>query len=348
MEHKGNRRTRGFSLMELTVAMALGLIVLGAAAGLFHKALDASFLVSQRAQMQQDARAALGVMAKDISLAGAGLPTGGVQLPVQNGATPSKFACDQTGLCYVGNNQYPGNNYLYGVIPNPASGAILQTGITATDSTTVAYTDTEFRLNAYNVALSPNGDLATFTLPNPAPVPAPQAVNDPAVGLKVGDLVLFSNNIGAAIGEVTLVQPGGQVSFANGDALNINQSAAGSGNIAAIAAGTNTLAYRLLVITYYVDQPSGSPPRLMRQLSGHDPVPVGENLSGLQISYDIFDESANQVTSNLKDAGGFPNQIRKVNLGISTRSPVKGTGYQSLALVTSVSARNMSFRDRYR
>jgi len=348
MQAFGKRTIRGFTLLEMTVAIAVGLIVIGSAVGLFRQALNASFVVTQRAQMQQEARAAVGMMSKDISLAGSGLPTGGVQLPTKSGATASKFGCDQTAVCYVSNNAYPGN-YLYGVIPNPAAGAVLQAGVGATDSITVAYTDMDFRLYSYVATLAPDGSSATFALPNPAPNPAPQAVNDSAVGLKAGDLVLFSNNVGSAVGEVTKVQAGNQVSFANGDALNINQNSAGAGNIAAISAGSNTVAYRLLVITYYVDQQAGSPPRLMRQLNGQTPVPVAENLAGMQVSYDIFDESTNQVTSDLKDAGGVPNQIRKVNLDISARSPLQGTsGYQSFNLATSVSVRNMSFRDRYR
>ena len=348
MQALARHTTRGFTLLEMSIAMAISLIVIASAASLFKQGLTSSFLVTQRAQMQQEARAAIGMMSKDISLAGSGLPTGGVQLPTNNGATASKFGCDQTAVCYISNNSYPGN-YLYGVIPNPASGAILQTGVGATDSITVAYNDTDFRLNSYTATLSPNGASVTFTLPNPAPIPAPQAVNDPAVGLKAGDLVLLSNNLGSAIGEVTKVQGGNQVSFDNGDPLNINQSGATAGNIAAIAAGNNTVAYRLLVITYYIDDQPGSQPRLMRQVNGQTPVPVSEDLAGLQVSFDIFDESANQVTSNLKDAGGFPNQIRKVNLDISTHSPLHGTsGYQSLDLATSVSVRNMSFRDRYR
>lgn len=335
-------------MMEMTVAMAIGLIVVGAGVGLFRQAVNASFLVTQRAQMQQEARAAVGMMSKDISLAGSGLPTGGVQLPTKSGAVASKFGCDQTAVCYINNNLYPGN-FLYGVIPNPASGAILQAGVGATDSITIAYTDTEFRLNSYVAALAPNGSSATFTLPNPAPNPAPQAVNDPAVGLKAGDLVLLTNNVGSAVGEVTKVQAGGLVTFADGDVLNVNQSTAGAGNIATIATGSNTVGYRLLVITYYVDQGVGSPPRLMRQLNGQTPVPVGEGLAGLQVTFDIFDESTNKVTSNLKDAGGSPNQIRKVNMDVSTRSPLQGTiGFQSFNLATSVSVRNMSFRDRYK
>lgn len=366
-------KNRGFTLMELVVAMAVGLVVLASAVSLFSKAVSLSFLVTQRAEMQQNGRSALGMMAKDISLAGAGIPSGGVQLPDGAGASASKFACDST-RCYVTNNQFPLTNNFFGVIPNPGIGLPVKTTSGTlgpnTDVLTVAYTDSTFPLNQYAVALNSAGTLAVFTLPNPLPNPLPAIwpptpVNDPAQGLKVGDLVLLSNNVGSAIGEVTNVAAAGpavNVAFANLDPLNINQTTAAAGNILAIVPGSGTVANRVLLITYYIDIPPGpdgvrytsddGPPRLMRQINGQPPTPVAENISGLQASYDIFNDVSGVATANLKDAGmsigDSPNQIRKVNLVISARSPMRGsTGFQSLDLATAVSARDMSFKDRY-
>jgi len=379
MGMKSRKEIRGFTLIELVVAMGIGLIVLASAVSLFSQALRASFLVTQRAEMQQNGRAAIDMMAKDISLAGAGLPPGGIQLPDGAGSLGnSLFGCD-VNRCYVTNNNYPLTNHLFGMIPNPSTGQSVRTttgGLgPATDVVTMAYTDTSFRLNYYTVGMNAAGTSVTFALPNPLPNPLPanwppQAVNDPGVGLKVGDLVMLSNTIGQAVGEVTNVSNAGAVttvSFASPDTLNFNQSGAAGGNFASIANGggaatPTTVAYRLLVITYYVDTPPGvdgvrftaddGPPRLMRQVNGQTPVPVAENISGLQATYDIFDDVAGTGVAGLRDAGmstgKSPNQIRKVNLVVSTRSPLQGgVGYQSLNLATSVSARDMSFKDRY-
>ncbi len=87
--------------MELMIAMALGLIVLGSAVQLFNIGMKSTNLVSQRAEMQENMRAAIELMTKDISMAGAGLPSGGIQLPNGAGATPSRFGCDQTGACHI-------------------------------------------------------------------------------------------------------------------------------------------------------------------------------------------------------------------------------------------------------
>lgn len=78
--------------MEALLAMGLGLAMIGAAVQLFSKSLDATYLVSQRAEMQQDVRAAENILVKDIGLAGAGLPPGGVALAKAAPRTPSMVA----------------------------------------------------------------------------------------------------------------------------------------------------------------------------------------------------------------------------------------------------------------
>ena len=57
----GRRSTNsgcGFTLIELMVSLAVGMIVVGAAVKLFTQGVAATFVVSQRAEMQQDLRAA--------------------------------------------------------------------------------------------------------------------------------------------------------------------------------------------------------------------------------------------------------------------------------------------------
>ncbi len=76
MSNRRTTRERGFSLMEMMVSMALGSIVLAASVQMYTKSLGATWLVGQRAEMQQDFRAASNMLTKDLSLAGAGLVNG--------------------------------------------------------------------------------------------------------------------------------------------------------------------------------------------------------------------------------------------------------------------------------
>jgi prepilin-type N-terminal cleavage/methylation domain-containing protein len=350
---RGRADCTGFTLTELMVALAMSVIVLGCAVALFAKALDASFMITNRAEMQQNARVALNSLSRDLSLAGAGLPVGGVQLPAGAGAAKSHFACDMTGACYVANNDFP-NNHLYGIIPEDASGPAI-IGVT-TDSITVVYADNTFPgLSQYPLTnVTPSGNQITFDGRTNPPI------GDPAVGLKPGDLVMLSNTNGGAIGTITSLAAGGKVNFASNDWLDLNQPGAANGNIAALAnpgppAGNfpQTTAQRVDVITYFLQVPvgAGALPRLMRQVNAQPPAPVAENVENLQFSYDIYDDTTATASSNLPDAGlgagKSPNQIRAINISVTVRAADLKGAVQRLTLATSVSARDMSFRDRY-
>jgi prepilin-type N-terminal cleavage/methylation domain-containing protein len=376
MDCRTKKRICGFSMLELLVAMALGLIVLAAAVKLYTQGVNATWTVSQRAQLQQDFRAAEDMLTRDLSLAGSGLGNNvQIALPYGTGTLPV-YGCDQTPKCYLNGvaAAYPTQGaqpYLYGLIPGWKFGPTLNAAQGPTDTVTVAYTDPEFYLgcytasvtNATSVTFSINTTLATCVLPSG--MAAPQAINDPVVGLTPGDLVWFTVTTGSGtgattasvIGEVTSVATGAipntyVVGFATGDPLKMNQAGTSSGGIDNVV-GWNGTASRILVITYYIDD-TVSPPRLMRQVSGHKPIPVAENVVYLQLSYDLYDSSAGTVITNQADGGASqgltPNQITKINiLHMAMSSSMKGAkgGYQGLDLQTSVSARDLTFRNNY-
>jgi len=345
----------GFSLLELMIAMSVGLIVLGAATSLFKTGMNATFVVSQRAETQQNMRAAIDMMNKDISLAGAGI-TGGIQLPVGGGGGTSRYGCDQTGTCYVPGDTYPNGNYLYGIVPgylNGVQGGAIVPSAPApavNDSITVVYCDYNFPLFEYNVsAINATGTQITVAA-NPVYVPAPVAINSPG-GIQVGDLIYLNNSLGSAVGEVTGLTAT-TIAFANLDPLNINQSGATTNNIKAIAGGANTSIYRLFAVTYYLTVPvNGQLPRLMRQVNGLTPIPVADNIINLQFSYDVYNAATDALDSNQANplgAAESPNLIQKVNIVVMGQSLVAGGKQnQSMYLATSVSARDMAFRNRY-
>lgn len=380
MRRRSTTRTKGFSLLEMMIAMALGTIIMAAAVQLFSKGLGATWTVSQRAEMQQDFRAAANMLTKDTSMAGASmgnntqvaLPSGaGIQVPV--------YGCDQIPKCYIngGAVAYPtqlvsGVNipYLYGLIPGWKFGPTLNAAAGPTDVITVVNADTNFLLSCYSVSVT-TSTVVKFTLNNPLPVTcvvpppllAPQAINDLVVGLTPGDLVAFNVTIGvgpgatssSVIGEVTNVAKTGadtyNVTFASGDPLRMNQPTAAAGSIGNIV-GSIGSGTRINVITYYIDK-TISPPRLMRQVSGHSPVPLAENVAFLQFSYDLYNFNTGAILTNQPDGGASqnltPNQITKINiLHMSIASALHGAkGYQGLDLQTSVSARDLTFKNDY-
>jgi hypothetical protein len=384
MSGRSTKRESGFSLMEMVISMAIGMIVLGAAVQIYIQGVSATWTVTQRAEMQQDFRAASNILTKDLSLAGAGLGNG-VAIALPSGSTPL-YGCDQTAKCYLNGvaGTYPlqgATPYLYGLLPGYDVGPILNTVQGATDTVTVIYTDSSFYLNCYTatvtakgvVTFAPAASPATWPTPGclPTGVTSPQAVNDGVAGLVAGDLVLLTLGANQIVGEVTgpVTATGTNtysVPFANSDVLKMNQTPTGAtaGLNTALLNATGTSPTRILVITYYLDS-TVSPARLMRQISGHTPTPVAENIVYLKFSYDLFNSTTNTPAVNQPNpgsgdandaasAGLLPNQITKINiLNMAIDSSVMGSqfglgnGYQRLDLQTSVSARNLTYANEY-
>jgi len=354
---KQTQNGHGFTLLELMVSMALGLIVMAAMTSLFKTGLNSTMLVTQRAETQQNMRAAIDLMVKDISMAGAGLPSGGIQLPAGAGSSTSKYGCDQTATCHVTTYTYPTGNYMYGIIPGYSNGVEANAVIPAApapavnDSITSIYADYNFPLWEYTIAfVGATGGQITLT-PNAIYSPAPPAINS-AGGIQVGDLIMLSNSLGTAVGEVTQPPTATTITFGNLDVLNINQSGAATNNIKAISGGANTVAYRLFAVTYYLTVPAagtGQTPRLMRQVNGLSPVAVADDIINLQFAYDVNTNGtldANQP--NPLGVAESPNNFQKVNIVVMGQSIINnGNKSQNMYLATSVSARNMAFRNRY-
>jgi prepilin-type N-terminal cleavage/methylation domain-containing protein len=369
------RSQRGFTLLELMIASAVGLIVIAAMTSLFKMGMDATFTVTQRAETQQNMRAAVELMTKDIGMAGAGLPSGGLQLPTN---AASKFACNQTGTCYVPASNYPNNtaggiNYMYGILPGFNNGVqnnavIVNAPGQINSSLTTIYCDYNFPLTNFTFTFTS----AAATTANVAVVNAGVQPNNilAAGGLNAGDLLLFivsgpGNPVNgntpiqaaAGVGEITSIPNNTTVNFANGDPLNFNQ-AAGTNNlpqVAGAAAGGQLTACRLQVVTYFLQVPPAGgtvqTPRLMRQVNGFDAVPVADNIINLQFTYDVIDSVLGTVTPNRTDpiaAGQSPSLIQKVNIWVMGQSLVQaGRKSQNMYLATSVSARDMSFCNSY-
>jgi hypothetical protein len=339
--------SRGSSVLEMTMSTLLTGVLLLAGGALFRPAIDVSHMVIQRAAMQQSARSAMNVMSRDLRLAGNGIPGGGIQLPAGTGSVRSKFACD-SGQCYQTNPvTNPDNEYssarLHALTTGDDKGAVVN-GI-LTDIVTVAYRDPNSNLDEYPLTeVSVSGNQIRFdTSTSPA-------YDDPDTGVKSGDVLLLCNMNGCAAGVVTSVLADGYVNL-GADPLNMNQPAAAFGNIVSLLnPASETRAFRILVVTYYIDASNPDALRLMRQVNAHPSQVAAFNVENLQMSYDIFDQNSSTVTNDLSDAGGTPNQIRKINMSMGARSPGESLferGYERLTLTTSVSPRNLRFRDLY-
>ncbi len=370
---------RGFTLLELLVASSIGLTVILVMASLFKTGMDTSMKVAQRAETQQNLRAAMQMMTKDISLAGNGIPSGGLQLTT---AGLSRYACNQAGTCYLTANTYPNSasgtaNYMYAIEPGfgvgVQSGAVIPAAPTAVNSAiTTVYCDYNFSLSnfAFTFPSSTTSNVALIASPTTG---LPTNILAPG-GLNVGDLMLFTvatpgngktaagNSLvqnAAVVAEITGIPNGNTITFNTGDVLNLNQTA-GSDNLAQVAtaaagAGSQVSACRLEVVTYFLQVPPAGgtvqTPRLMRQVNGLNAVPVADNIINLQFTYDVINSVTGTVISNVQDpigAGDSPSLIQKVNIWAMGQSlTIDGKRAQNMYLATAVSTRNMSFCNSY-
>jgi prepilin-type N-terminal cleavage/methylation domain-containing protein len=354
--HRSNRQSpQGFTMIELLVAMAVTIVVVGGAVMLFSSSSETSSRTLRYSEVQTEARAALSQMTRDFSQAGTGVPLNGIPIPsVTSGGANPNFACDAS-QCYTGANGSYTQGLLYKVTPGNNIGP--QTS-ELTDAIKIVYVDPELNWSAYQAAtIAPDGSSLTM------PLATTPAVTDPAIGITPGDVILLQNTHGSAIGVATAVA-GNTITFGL-DPPNINQRAAPSGNIKSLATpGSNPVTYpptqvsRLVMVTYFIQPvagPNGPDSRLARQVGSHAPVPIAEHIEDLKFTYDVVDPASNALTANSPDAvtgnppTSQPGQIRKININVTAKAvrTEKGGDFQRINLTTSIGPRNLSFRDRY-
>jgi prepilin-type N-terminal cleavage/methylation domain-containing protein len=378
---RSKKSTLGFSLLELLISAAIGGVLVVAAAQVFSRGMKASWVTSQRAELQQDFRAAGNLMQRDISMAGSGalgqqgLSTSSVGLPT--GIRPV-YPCTGLSTCnYIAGAPvaYPlsgGSPYLYSIIPGPNFGITINAAQGPTDILTVVYADANLALNCYTGAMNAAGTVVTFQLPATLPTtcvlpssspvtPAPltyNAVGNPT-GLQIGDMIMFGTNaLGVVTSNVATCAPTGTntacytATFAATDPGHINQPGTPvAGNLKQFASAATPSAVRLIAVTYYLDiSPSdGVTPRLMRLQSGQLPAPVAENVVYLKFSFDVYNAGAISANQASLPAGTNPGMITKVNIvHMSMRSQANTyNGYQGLDLQTSIAARNLTSQQEY-
>ena len=122
--NKIKKGQQGLSLMEALVAMLVASIVLAAGSSLVIKALQITDLVTVRSELQQDGHKSINSVLKDLSLAGTGMPVGGIQLPTGTGSTASLFRLFRRSV-FLKNHSFPGN-HMYPVLPDPNDGNVQQ------------------------------------------------------------------------------------------------------------------------------------------------------------------------------------------------------------------------------
>jgi len=339
------KQEKGFSLIELLVAITILLVVTAVATNMILQAQHVSEAIGLQGNMVQDLRAGMHFIVRDLTQAGEGIPQGGISVP-NTAAGVSAIARPGTPAASIFRSQDP-VPVTYAKLPpvvpgfrlgsvvttqNPSTKAILTGGFN-TDIITVLYKDNTL-VSSVGGAAAPTLDAYSVTQPAPA-VPACAGVItatgssvtlDPAcftmpggpTPLAVGNLIMFHNINGTALEYITSIN-GATINFAAGDPAGLNQTGLPNGTVSNLAVGaTPTSIARVWMVTYYLDTATiPARPQLIRQVNypnfpaanpANPPQPVGEVIENLSFSYDII-SSADPVGTYANGPGNAPTAI---------------------------------------
>jgi prepilin-type N-terminal cleavage/methylation domain-containing protein len=368
------KRNRGFTLLEMLVAIAVMTIVVAATLTAFNDAIKVHDYVALLSDMDQNLRAGINLMVRDIAQTGTGIPIGGLPAPSGSGALAINRPSPPLMAYTFFQDPVSLSTTIYALNPGDSLGPTIL-GV-PTEIITILYADNTLPLSSLPLsAVAANGSSMTVD----ASIPIAGGLN---TDLAPGDLIMFSNPQGNAIQEITRTTGTQTVIFQqNSGFFGFNQTGAPAGTIMCLAdpgtntttdcslnnggfptsgfpARTNVTATRVWMITYYLDIVTDPQlPRLVRQINGgptNPGRPVALVLENMQLSFDIVDGVTNPTNMATVPSGAFPttspNQIRKVNLFLAGRSsgPNPQTGeWLRNSVSTQISLRSLSFVSRY-
>jgi prepilin-type N-terminal cleavage/methylation domain-containing protein len=296
----------GFTILEMTVSMAILAIVMGSIYGLLHLSRSGRINTTQRAEVLQGVRTALNAMGRDAINAGVGYPNVGALIP-DNKLTLVGAAADSDTTAELLTPVYAANNV------NTVNG-------TATDEVTFLYIDDTFN----GGASLPISTISDSTGNNTLLTIQTGFNNSPC---NLGDLYLITGTNGSAIGMLTSKTSTNQLNFASTDPLGIN--APGSHNtIEALTAPASLL--KLIWVSYYVlDEDAngtGTGTIERRVFGGYNTgnstlinwvdQPLAFGVENMQIQYVLVDGSVVDLPSSTQ-----MDDIRQIRTTITVRSP---------------------------
>jgi prepilin-type N-terminal cleavage/methylation domain-containing protein len=379
------KQEKGFSLIELMVSMAILVVVVGVATTALLQAQHATTAVAMQANTQENLRAGMHFMVRDIAQAGEGIPQGGITIPYnatsavkRPGTGGANFPNTYTTLPAITPGFQLGQ---FATAVDPKTNVALVSPTRRTDVVNILYNDDLLvdalgnHLYSYPVSqlapavpicagvISPTGAFVTLV---PACFTMPGVVQP----IAVGNLIMFHNQNGTALEYVTSVA-GNTINFAAADPAGLNQTGLPNGTVANLGPGgafPPTTITRVWMVTYYVDSTNPASPQLIRQVNyPNDPVAAPANppqdisdmIESLSFSYDLTGSGAPVGTYPLGPGNAStpinpdtPAQIRAVNIFLAGRSEQPYTAMTTPQFIrnnlsTQVSVRSLSFSNQF-
>ena len=218
------KREHGFSLIEVMVATTIVLVIMAATLGTLTSALQATQAITLMADTQENLRAGMNYMVRDILQTGEGIPQGGITIPNTAGASAVNRPGPGTPAVSFGtfNNTWTA---LPAITSGFQLGPITTTSGVGTDMVTILYADTTLQdvnghwLNEFPIQL-PNTGTPGCAAANATPEPQGNitqagttttvtfdpscvVINTGTTGINPGDLILLQNNNAIGDGSIT-------------------------------------------------------------------------------------------------------------------------------------------------
>jgi prepilin-type N-terminal cleavage/methylation domain-containing protein len=375
------KRQSGFTLVEVLVAITVMMIILAVTLTMMSDAMHTVEGVTLLADTQQNLRAGMNYIVRDLVQAGVGIPQGGITMPNSGGVSavtrPGPYTAPATSF-----GTFP---TAWTVIPAISPG--FQIGVTTdssgvnTDLINVIYADNtlidlnlhwlnEFPVNTpgggagcAGAIKTPNGSIVTAGTTTTVTFDSTCInINTGNTALAAGDLILLQ----AAAGPMALLTvstanlAGNSIVFSTADAYALNNSGKTSGTIKQIQSPvgsgtyTTTTASRIWMITYFVDISIPARPQLMRQVNLRPPQAVGDATENMQFIYDILNAGSvpPSVTTDVTSPtlAQIP-YIRDVYISLFARSESRysvSKKYFRNNLQTAVSIRSLNFFNEFK
>jgi prepilin-type N-terminal cleavage/methylation domain-containing protein len=375
------KRQSGFTLVEVLVAITVMMIILAVTLGVLTDAIHTVEGVSLLADTQQNLRAGMNYIVRDLVQAGVGIPQNGITIPNSGGVSavtrPGPYTAPATSF-----GIFPAAwTVLPAISPGFQIGVTTDTSGVNTDLVNVIYADNtlidlnqhwlnEFPVNTpgggagcAGATKTPNGTILTAgTTTTVTFDPTCVNINTGNTALAAGDLILLQANAGAmALLTVSTANlAGNSITFSTADAYVLNNSGKTSGTIKQVQspAGsgtyTTTTATRIWMITYYIDISIANRPQLMRQVNLRAAQAVGDAIENMQFIYDILNAGSTppSVTTDVTSPtlAQIP-YIRDAYISLFARSESPysvSKRYFRNNLQTAVSIRSLNFFNEFK
>lgn len=358
MKSNLRKKQQGFTLIEVTIAIAVTLVIVGAAVLAFRDAVQANQDVTFRSDMNDNLRAGMNIIKQDLIVAGTGIPANGIAFPYTpngGGTCGTTTAPSRPSLA----NDYPRsgggtfpqcNSFLPAISPGSAMGPLITSpdattgnpgsANSYTDMITIVYADNNTKSGLFNRPVNSNsspscagtiaadGSSLTFDTTSGC-VPVGTAADQ--VQINPGDLIMFNNINGTALQTVTSIGSGGKIlNFAANDSFNLNQRSDTTGTLKQMKTSTGctgsncyppTSVTRIWMITYYLDNITDpNHVRLVRRVNWNQGSPVGETIENVQFTYNYVSGSLTSNNQPTIPTGYNENQVRAVSVFLAARS----------------------------